>query len=101
MAYYAVVGVTPKSEEWIPNYLAAVGPLVAKHGGKYLARTMSHERVEGSGEDPALMVILEFPSKEAALAFYGDPEYQPHLQSRLAGAENTLTLVEGKDDFAG
>ena len=46
------------------------------------------------------MVIIEWPSAEAAKAFYSDPEYQPHLQARLAGADNHFFLVEGKDDFA-
>jgi uncharacterized protein (DUF1330 family) len=100
MAHYSVVFVRPKSDAWIPDYLAAVGPLVEKHGGRYLARTASHERLEGTGTSPALIVILEWPSKESAEAFYRDPAYQPHLQARLAGAVNDFFMVEGKDDFA-
>src|SRR5437867_1666930 len=99
MPYYSVVFVTPKSDTWIPDYIAAVKPLVAKHGGKYLARTASHERLEGS-LSPAVIAILEFPSKEAATAFYKDPAYEPHLNARLAGADNSFHTVEGKDDFA-
>ena len=100
MSCYAVVFVTPKSEAWIPDYLAAVGPLVAKHGGKYLARTTSHERLEGTDPSPGLIVLIEWPSKESAEAFYRDPAYQPHLQARLAGSASDLLIVEGKDDFA-
>ena len=100
MSYYAVVFVTPKSDAWIPDYLAAVGPLVEKHGGRYLARTQNHERLEGTSENPGLIAILEWPSKAAAQAFYRDPAYQPSLQARLAGAANDFFLVEGKDDFA-
>ena len=75
MAYYSVLAVTPTSEDWIPDYLGPANRLVAKHGGAYLARTASHERLEGEGEDAALRIILEWPSKEAALAFMRDPEY--------------------------
>ena len=100
MAYYSVVFVTPKTDTWIPDYLAAVGPLVQKHGGKHLARTASHERLEGTDPNPAFIVVTEWPSKEGAEAFYRDPAYQPHLQARLAGATNDCFLVEGKDDFA-
>jgi uncharacterized protein (DUF1330 family) len=100
MTYYAAIGLTPTSEEWIPGYLSTVTPLVEKHGGKYLARTANHERLEGDGESPALMVLIEWPSKAAAEAFYSDPDYQPHLQARLAGANNDFFLIEGKDDFA-
>ena len=100
MAYYSVFLVTPTTDAWIPDYLAAVGAAVAKHGGTYLARTASHERLEGEGASPALIAILEFPSKDAAMGFYKDPAYQPHLQARLAGASSDGFLVEGKDDFS-
>jgi uncharacterized protein (DUF1330 family) len=100
MTYYAAIGLTPTSEEWIPGYLSTVTPLVEKHGGKYLARTASHQRVEGDGESPTLMVLIEWPSKAEAEAFYSDPDYQPQLQARLAGADTDFFLIEGKDDFA-
>lgn len=50
MSYYSVLEVTPASEEWIPDYIGPANALVARHGGKYLARTASHERLEGEGE---------------------------------------------------
>jgi uncharacterized protein (DUF1330 family) len=100
MTFYSAVNLTPTSEEWIPGYLSSVTPIVKKHGGKYLARTASHQRLEGDGESPALMVLIEWPSKEAGEAFYSDPDYQPHLQARLAGAHNDHFLIEGTDDFA-
>jgi uncharacterized protein (DUF1330 family) len=100
MAHYSVFMVTPTTDAWIPAYLEAVGPAVAKHGGKYLARTASHERIEGTGASPGLIALLEWPSKEAATAFYKDPAYEPHLQARLAGASSDAFLIEGKDDFS-
>jgi uncharacterized protein (DUF1330 family) len=100
MTYYSVVAVTPTTEDWIPNYIGPVSALVAKHGGKYLARTASHERLEGEGEDAALWVILEWPSREAAMAFMSDPAYQPHLKARSAGSNSHHFLIEGKDDLA-
>ena len=100
MAHYSVVSVTPTSTDWIPAYLEQVGPLVAKHGGKYLARTASHQQLEGEGPPPALQVIIQWPSKEAETAFYGDPQYREPLAARLAGAICNFSSVEGKDDFA-
>ena len=47
MTSYSVLAVTPTSQDWIPDYTRSVGALVARHGGKYLARTASHERLEG------------------------------------------------------
>ena len=100
MTTYSVLEVTPTSEDWIPGYLEPVGKIIAGHGGTYLARTASHERVEGEGEDPALRIILEWPSKEAALAFVNDPAYAPYLAARHAGSISHHVLIEGVDDLA-
>ena len=101
MAYYSVIDVTPTNEEWIPDYLAVSTRLVTKHGGRYLARTASHEQIEGEAGDPVgLRVILEWPSKEAAQAFMNDPEYAPSFEARTAGSVSNHYLIEGKDEFA-
>ena len=100
MSYYSVLEVTPTSEDWIPDYIEPVGALLAKHGGKYLARTVNHERLEGSGDDPALRIIIEWPSKDDAMAFMEDPDYVPYLKARTAGSVSHHFLIEGKDDLA-
>ncbi len=97
MKYYAIVEVHIRDDSWVADYLPNVTALVHKHGGTYLARTMTMERVEGSGELPNVFVIIEWPSKEAAETFYEDPEYQPYLQSRLAGSSGDFILVSGED----
>ena len=71
MVYYSVLAVTPTSDDWVADYIASVNAIVARHGGKYLARTASHERLEAQGEDAALRIIIAWPSKEAAEAFMG------------------------------
>ena len=99
MAYYSVLAVTPTNEDWIADYIEPANTLVAQHGGKYLARTSSHERLEGDG-DAALRVIIKWPQKEAAVAFKNDPAYKPHLEARTAGSDSHHYLIEGKDDLA-
>ena len=100
MTYYSVLAVTPTTEDWIPDYLAPANALVAKHGGTYLARTASHERLEGDDADAALRIVIQWPSAEAAKAFMADPEYVPHLRARTAGSISHHHLIEGKDDLA-
>ena len=97
MKYYAVVELNITDDSWMEDYTPNVNALVKKHGGTYLARTMTMERVEGDRALPGAFVIIEWPSKEAAQAFYSDPEYQPYLKSRLAGSNGDFTLVSGDD----
>ena len=83
-----------------PTICPHANKLVEKHGGKYLARTATHEQVEGAEQPAALRIILEWPSKEAAMNFMSDPEYKPHLEARTAGSESFHFVIEGKDDLA-
>ena len=62
MTYYSVLAVTPTNQDWIPDYIGPANKLVAKHGGKYLARTATHEQIEGDTNDAALRIIIEWPS---------------------------------------
>ncbi len=100
MSYYSVLDVSPTTDTWIPDYIPTATRLVAKHGGKYLARTGNHSQVEGDENPAALRVILEWPSKAAAEAFMNDPEYAKHLKARTEGSTSHHYLIEGKDEFA-
>ena len=100
MAYYSVLDVTPTTDSWIPDYLPVANRLAAKHGGKYLARTTSHEQVEGTDAPAGLRIVIEWPSKEAANNFMNDPEYASHLKARTEGSISNHFLLEGKDEFA-
>lgn len=100
MSYYSILAVTPTSEDWIPDYIGPANRLVAKHGGKYLARTATHEQIEGADTPAALRIIIEWPSKDAAQAFMSDPEYVPHLQARTAGSTSFHFLVDAVDDLS-
>ncbi|WMN60681.1 DUF1330 domain-containing protein [Pseudoalteromonas xiamenensis] len=100
MAYYSVLDVTPTSDSWIPEYIAPANRLVAQYGGKYIARTSSHERLEGQGDTPALRIIIQWPSKQAAIDFMNDPDYLPHLKARTEGSVSNHYLIEGIDELA-
>lgn len=100
MTYYSILAVTPTNEDWIPDYIGPANKLVAKHGGKYLARTATHEQIEGDPRPAALRIIIEWPSRESAKAFMSDPDYVPHLKERTAGSKSFHFLVEATDDLA-
>ena len=96
--YYTVVASTITDTDWIPAYVAAVPALVARHGGRYLALTGDIDRLEGEGDMPSGVSILEWPSKEAAEAFFADPDYRPHLNARLAGSSGVNYLFPAADE---
>lgn len=100
MTYYSVLDVTPTTDDWIPDYLPTANARVAAHGGKYIARTASHEQVEGEPQPAGLRIIIEWPSKANAEAFMADEAYAPHLKARTEGSTSHHYLIEGKDDLA-
>lgn len=67
MTAYMVFDVTVTDRSWQDRYLAPTAELVAKHGGRYVALG-SPETIEGDREPPSALVIIEFPSVEAARA---------------------------------
>jgi len=92
---YAMIAVKIEDRSWLETYVPPVQELVKKHGGRYLARAFEYEQLEGD-DHPDVIVLLEFPSMDAFHAFYNDPDYQPHLKTRLAGSKGSLYLLQGE-----
>ena len=97
MKYYAVAEMEITERSWVAEYVKNVTPMVEKHGGRYLARTSKVERLEGERKLLPVFLIVEWPSKEAAEAFYESEEYRPYRDRRVAGAKNEFLLVAGED----
>jgi uncharacterized protein (DUF1330 family) len=97
MKYYVVAEMRVTDASWVADYVQHVTPLIERNGGRYLARTSHVEKLEGERARPAVLVITEWPSREAAMAFYEGEEYRPFRESRMAGAINELRLVPGED----
>jgi uncharacterized protein (DUF1330 family) len=97
MKYYLIGEVETVDQSWVPDYIKNVTGMVERWGGRYLARTQKVERIEGQRNPQGIIVIVEWPSKEAATAFYESEEYRPYRQSRIAGAKNEFLLVAGED----
>lgn len=95
MSVYVVGRLMIKDPAWVEGYIPAVETLVEFHGGKYLVRSPKMDVIESNGDSPNVVVVIEFPTKEAAQAFYTSAEYQPWLESRKAGADCELILLDG------
>ena len=53
--------------------------------------------IEKEGSTGHSTVVIEFPSKEAALSAYESPEYQDIIAMRTTSSELQLTIVGGKE----
>jgi uncharacterized protein (DUF1330 family) len=75
------------------KYPPLVMALLPKYGGVVLASDTSAVLVEGSAR--TMNAIIQFPSKEAALGLYNDPEYQEAKRIRQASTKNvSMVLVD-------
>jgi uncharacterized protein (DUF1330 family) len=79
--------------ELFKQYPVRVRALLPKYGGQLLASDTSPHVLEG--EPRRMNAIIRFPSKEAALGLYNDPEYQEAKRIRLSSTRNaTLVLAQ-------
>ena len=79
------------------RYTDRVPAIIARYGGKVLARGGRYQILEGPRKFQRF-VVIEFPSLEQAVACHESAEYQEASAFRKGGAgEVELAIVEGGD----
>jgi uncharacterized protein (DUF1330 family) len=78
MPAYAIGRLQMRDPSWRAEYGPKTAELVKKHGGRYVVAGGKMERLEGHGDLPSGIVVLEFPSK-----------------LRRTGSDLDFVLVEG------
>jgi len=91
---YLLAQVDVSNPEQYQKYAAAAPDVVAKYGGRYLARGGRSLTLEGPPAKPRV-VVIEFPSLEQAQAFYDSPEYVATRKLREGAATAQFVVVEG------
>ncbi len=81
------------------DYAARGRAAMALHGGRILAAGGQVETLEGE-PIPQRVVIIEFSTREDALAYYHSPEYQAARVARGDAATVRFALVDGLSDPA-
>lgn len=94
MKAYVVGNIQITDPAKYPDYMKKAQELVAAHGGRYLVRGGEHKVLEGDFQ-PNRMVVLEFPSREAAEKFYFSAAYQEAVALRQAASTGWLVMVNG------
>lgn len=90
---YIIAHVTVTDPEAYKEYVVRDTPILKNLGGEFVIRGGQSQVVEGSSYERH--VVIEFPSYEAALAAYNDPEYQEVAEIRRRNAQSTIIIVEG------
>ena len=94
MKAYLVLDLTVNDFAGFRRYIAEIPAFIAKHSGRYIVQGTEPTTIEGDWK-PDRMVILEFPEREKAEAFLGDPKAQDLFEVRHATTTSKLVLVDG------
>ena len=90
---YIVAHVTVRDPDAYREYVERDTPILQGLGGSFVVRGGQSKVLEGSAHDRH--VVIEFPSYQAALDAYNDPEYQEVAEIRRRTADSTIIVVEG------
>jgi uncharacterized protein (DUF1330 family) len=91
---YMVVDARSSDPERMAEYRRLAQLAVEKFGGRYLVRGSPYVTLEGSWQ-PQRLVVLEFPSMDAARMFYDSPDYVAARTARAGVSDFDMLLVEG------
>lgn len=93
MTVYYIGSYDIDDAEMFKRYPPRVLALLPKYGGEVLASDTSAYVIEGSRR--TMNAIIRFPSREAALGLYHDPDYQEAKRVRQRSTSNcTMVIVE-------
>ena len=93
MPAYVIVQIDIEDPATYERYKALAPASIAAYGGRYLVRGGASEVLEGSWRPPRL-VILEFPDRARARAWWDSPEYASAKALRQSCAHTEMLLVE-------
>jgi uncharacterized protein (DUF1330 family) len=94
MKAYVVAAETVNDQAMFDAYRKEVPATLEPFGGSFIARGGRFTTLEGEWPHPRL-VIIEFPSREAAEAWYGSEAYKKIISLRHNSSVGNLVIVDG------
>ena len=94
MSAYVIVRVHVSDPAQYEKYKALSPAAVEEHGGSFIVRGGASEVLEGEPDDRRI-VVLQFPTVDAAKAFYNSESYTHAREVRAGAAEMEMVVVEG------
>lgn len=97
MKAYVIAAETVNDKATFDAYRKEVPATLVPFGGSFVARGGRLTTLEGDWPHPRL-VIIEFPSRAAAEAWYESNEYQKIISLRHKSSLGNLVIVDGAVD---
>ena len=84
---------TPNLHPDVLDYIDRIQATLDPFGGRFIVHGAEVEVIEGTW--PGTVVIIEFPGRDEARAWYDSPAYQEILPLRTDHIEGEAIIVEG------
>ena len=94
MAAYIIAFIEVTDPERYAQYMKLTPAAIERYGGKFIVRGGEKITLEGPVENRRI-VVLEFPTFEAAKTFFDSPEYRHAKSFRDGAAEASFILARG------
>lgn len=82
-----------RMNEGVRAYLARIDATLQTFGGRFLIHGATPEVLEGAPQGD--LIVIEFPTLDAARSWYRSPAYQELVTLRQQGAEGEVFLMQG------
>lgn len=92
---YIVVDVNIKDMEGFMEYASRIPDIMEKHGGRYIVKGAEPDVVRESNDIPQYLVVIEFPSVEAADSFIEERSKSDLIEIFNRSTEGRILRVEG------
>ena len=92
-AYWVSAYRSISNPDALAAYAKLAGPALTAAGAKFLARGIPAHTYEAGLKER--LVIIEFPSVDAAKAAHDSPAYQEALRALGKGADRDMRIIEG------
>ena len=94
MPAYSIVAVTVHDQQLFQHYVEGHKGTLDKYGGRFLIASSDYEMIEGKWPGQ-VVVVHEWPDRDAFNAWYTSSEYKPWKEKRFASAQANVVLVDG------
>lgn len=92
-AYAIFIQERTRDSAELQTYAEMLKPLLGESGGTVVAAYGALDVLEGAA--PEGVVMVSFPTLEAARAFYDSPDYQAAVKHRFLGADFRSFIIAG------